>query len=88
MKKNNNIFLFLEKKLLKFLDKYPKSHYFMLMDKTKNFIEAKNLVKIYGKRRVVNDLSLDISQGEVVGILGPNGAGKTTTFYDFRFNQT
>lgn len=53
----------------------------MYMDKIKNHIEAKNLVKIYGKRRVVNDLSLDISQGEVVGILGPNGAGKTTTFY-------
>jgi lipopolysaccharide export system ATP-binding protein len=49
------------------------------MDKHK--IRAENLVKIYGKRRVVNDLSLDISQGEVVGILGPNGAGKTTTFY-------
>jgi len=44
-------------------------------------IRAENLVKIYGKRRVVNDLSLDITQGEVVGILGPNGAGKTTTFY-------
>lgn len=44
-------------------------------------IRAENLVKIYGKRAVVNDLSLDISQGEVVGILGPNGAGKTTTFY-------
>ncbi len=44
-------------------------------------ISARNLVKIYGKRRVVNDLSLEISQGEVVGILGPNGAGKTTTFY-------
>jgi lipopolysaccharide export system ATP-binding protein len=44
-------------------------------------IRAENLVKIYGKRRVVNDLSLEITQGEVVGILGPNGAGKTTTFY-------
>ncbi len=44
-------------------------------------IRAENLVKIYGKRRVVNDLSMDITQGEVVGILGPNGAGKTTTFY-------
>lgn len=44
-------------------------------------IRAENLVKIYGKRRVVNDLSMYISQGEVVGILGPNGAGKTTTFY-------
>ncbi len=44
-------------------------------------IRADKLVKIYGKRKVVNELSLDISQGEVVGILGPNGAGKTTTFY-------
>ncbi len=46
-----------------------------------NTIKAQNLVKIYGKRTVVNDLSLEIKQGEVVGILGPNGAGKTTTFY-------
>lgn len=44
-------------------------------------IRAENLVKIYGKRRVVNDLSMYIAQGEVVAILGPNGAGKTTTFY-------
>jgi len=49
------------------------------MDKHK--IRAQNLVKIYGKRTVVNDLSMEMSQGEVVGILGPNGAGKTTTFY-------
>ncbi len=46
-----------------------------------NKLRAENLVKIYGKRRVVDDLSMEISQGEVVGILGPNGAGKTTTFY-------
>ena len=39
------------------------------------------MVKIYGRRTVVNDLCMDMSQGEVVGILGPNGAGKTTTFY-------
>ncbi|MDD3632295.1 MAG: LPS export ABC transporter ATP-binding protein [Candidatus Cloacimonadaceae bacterium] len=44
-------------------------------------IQAQNLVKIYGKRKVVNNLSLEMQQGEVVGILGPNGAGKTTTFY-------
>jgi len=44
-------------------------------------IRAQHLVKIYGRRTVVNDLCMDISQGEVVGILGPNGAGKTTTFY-------
>jgi lipopolysaccharide export system ATP-binding protein len=46
-----------------------------------NVIRTENLVKIYGKRRVVNNISLQIKQGEVVGILGPNGAGKSTTFY-------
>ncbi len=44
-------------------------------------IEAKNLVKIYGDRCVVNDLSFYVDKGEVVCLLGPNGAGKTTTFY-------
>ena len=44
-------------------------------------IEAKNLIKIYGDRRVVNDVSFHINKGEVVCLLGPNGAGKTTTFY-------
>lgn len=44
-------------------------------------IETKNLVKIYGKKRVVNKVSIRINQGEIVGILGPNGAGKSTTFY-------
>lgn len=44
-------------------------------------ISAENLVKIYKKRHVVNKVSLDIHQGEIVGLLGPNGAGKTTTFY-------
>ncbi len=42
---------------------------------------AKDLVKIYKKRAVVNKASLQVSKGEVVGLLGPNGAGKTTTFY-------
>jgi len=46
-----------------------------------NCIETRNLVKIYSKRRVVNNVSIKIDQGEIVGILGPNGAGKSTTFY-------
>ncbi|HNX38086.1 MAG TPA: LPS export ABC transporter ATP-binding protein [Candidatus Cloacimonadota bacterium] len=44
-------------------------------------IRTQDLVKRYGKRTVVNELCMEINQGEVVGILGPNGAGKTTTFY-------
>ena len=44
-------------------------------------IQAKNLIKIYGDRSVVNDNSFNIQKGEVVCLLGPNGAGKTTTFY-------
>jgi lipopolysaccharide export system ATP-binding protein len=42
---------------------------------------AEGLVKLYGKRRVVDDVGVTVGPGEVVGLLGPNGAGKTTTFY-------
>src|SRR4051812_13631979 len=44
-------------------------------------LEAAGLVKMYRRRRVVNDVALRLQQGEIVGLLGPNGAGKTTTFY-------
>lgn len=44
-------------------------------------LRAENLVKKYKKRTVVNHISVEVSQGEIVGLLGPNGAGKTTTFY-------
>src|SRR6188768_4462915 len=44
-------------------------------------IQTKDLVKIYGSRTVVNNVSFNVRQGEIVGLLGPNGAGKTTSFY-------
>ncbi len=46
-----------------------------------HILEAKGLSKHYGKRHVVQGLSLSVTNGEIVGLLGPNGAGKTTTFY-------
>ncbi len=44
-------------------------------------LQTKNLVKKYGRRTVVKDVSFEVKQGEIVGLLGPNGAGKTTSFY-------
>lgn len=44
-------------------------------------LKATHLVKKYKKRKVVNDISVTVNQGEIVGLLGPNGAGKTTSFY-------
>jgi lipopolysaccharide export system ATP-binding protein len=46
-----------------------------------NTLKGENLVKIYKKRIVVNNATIQVSKGEIVGLLGPNGAGKTTTFY-------
>jgi lipopolysaccharide export system ATP-binding protein len=46
-----------------------------------SILRSENLVKTYGKKKVVESVSIEVKQGEIVGLLGPNGAGKTTTFY-------
>lgn len=51
------------------------------MENENMLLRTEHLVKKYGKRTVVNDVSIELHQGEIVGLLGPNGAGKTTTFY-------
>jgi lipopolysaccharide export system ATP-binding protein len=52
-----------------------------MADTEQLILSTRNLGKIYGKRQVVKDVSMEVLQGEIVGLLGPNGAGKTTTFY-------
>ncbi|MEN9478182.1 MAG: export transporter ATP-binding protein, partial [Pseudomonadota bacterium] len=49
--------------------------------RAQSLLTTRNLKKIYKKRTVVQDVSLEVRSGEVVGLLGPNGAGKTTCFY-------
>lgn len=52
-----------------------------MSEQDKMVLRTEHLIKKYGKRTVVNDVSFDVKQGEIVGLLGPNGAGKTTSFY-------
>jgi lipopolysaccharide export system ATP-binding protein len=71
----------LRKKLLNDFINRPISRQSLFLCPMSVNIYAKNLVKKYGSRTVVNHVSFDVKQGEIVGLLGPNGAGKTTSFY-------
>lgn len=59
----------------------PTPHRTPVIPESASVLSASGLVKSYRGRRVVDDVALQVSQGEIVGLLGPNGAGKTTTFY-------
>ena len=63
------------------MESHPCKYELKTLNLTKMVLRANNLIKKYKKRTVVNNVSVQVSQGEIVGLLGPNGAGKTTTFY-------
>jgi lipopolysaccharide export system ATP-binding protein len=58
----------------------PEAHTILQSTQSDLTLETRNLIKTYGGRRVVNEVSLSLRRGEIVGLLGPNGAGKTTSF--------
>ena len=61
---------------------YMSENFYIVGSETsRSVLRTENLVKKYGERTVANKVSINVTQGEIVGLLGPNGAGKTTTFY-------